>query len=61
MEKYYLKLIDSIYYAACTITLPGTTIKRELLFRDLNDDVLPLGKDKEHAEWYVNELNKLQL
>lgn len=61
MEKYYLKLIDLIYYAACTITLPDTTIKRELLFTDLNGDVLPLGKDIVWAEWYVNELNKQKL
>ena len=58
-EEWRLVSKNGVYFAEKDITLPYTDIKRKVLFRDFNNEVLPLGTDKDYAEWWVKEKNEI--
>ena len=58
-DKWYLIKKGDEYFAEKVVIEPYSEIKRKVLFRDFNGDVMPLGKDKEWAERWVYDKNEI--
>jgi len=57
--KWHLVKIEDEYYAEKEVTLPLSDIKRKILFRDINRDIMSLGKDEKWAKEWIDDKNEI--
>ena len=58
-DKWYLIKKGDEYFAEKEVILPHSEIKKKVLYRDFNRDIMSLGKDKEWAEQWVYDKNEI--
>ena len=58
-NKWYLVKKGDEYFTEKEVTLPHSEIKKKILFRDFNNEIMSLGKDKEWAEQWIFDKNEI--
>ena len=59
-DKWHLIKKGAEYFAEKEVILPYSEIKKKVLFRDFNGDVLSLSEDKEWAKQWIYDRNEIE-